>query len=307
MKVSLQLLFNSRKEELSDKLEGMYLPKDSDAIYQIVYDYFNKAFDSDSEFRQNLTQSEDYILQAAIPLLYAHNEMTSSMKIERGNTFEGPDNERHEFKPLNPSTRYCIGAVVGSGVGAVVGKLAFGGWGTVLGAIVGTAIAIHVTSNKKQPTFERNTIDKQKKQPFSPLNVEAFISTISSICASVDNLLDTFRAQINNVVQKYESKNKFPLISDYLPLMGSIQTLVGYERTHSADDNKYAKKLKERIEDVSEVLDTWDIRFVDYDGNNSNLFERIPSEKATTEKMIYPAIVKGSELVSKGKIFIPQD
>ena len=65
-KGTLKELFESRKEELSEKLKSLSLSKDSSKIQSIVTDYLNELFDSDGEFRQNLTQSEDYVLQAAI-------------------------------------------------------------------------------------------------------------------------------------------------------------------------------------------------------------------------------------------------
>ena len=74
-KGTLKELFESRKEELSEKLKSLSLSKDSSKIQSIVTDYLNELFDSDGEFRQNLTQSEDYVLQAAISLLNAQQSM----------------------------------------------------------------------------------------------------------------------------------------------------------------------------------------------------------------------------------------
>ncbi len=310
MKVSLQKLFESRKEQLSAKLDGMSLPKDTDAVYKAVYDYFNEVFDADGEFRQNLTQSEDYILQAAISLLNAQRDMAISMKPvdEPGSQAE---EEQSSSIPEDKSilSKFAgsdiVASLIGSGAGAIAGKVIFGGWGAVFGALAGTAIAIYASAAYKQPKSEPKVLVKGTASASYPVNADAFIATISSICASVDNLLDTFRAQINNVVQKYESQPKPTLDSNYLPLLESIQTLVGYARTHSEGEEKYAKKLKERIEDISEVLDTWNLQFEDYDGSNSSSFEKIPSDKAQEEKMVYPAIVKEGAVIIKGKVFIP--
>ena len=310
MKVSLQEMFESRKEQLSAKLAGMSLPKDADSVYRAVYDYLNEVFDADGDFRQNLTQSEDYILQAAISLLNAQKEMAISMKPteepelkeDEEPTTSDPEDKSFLSKFTDPAS---AASLIGSGAGAIAGKMIFGGWGAVFGALAGTAIAIYATSAYKQPRTEHKVLVKVKEPASYPVNADAFIATISSICASVDNLLDTFRAQINNVVQKYESQPKPTLDSNYLPLLESIQTLVGYAKTHSESEEKYARKLKERIEDVSEVLDTWNLQFVDYDGTNSSSFEKIPSDKAQEEKMVYPAMVKDNILVLKGKVFIP--
>lgn len=310
MNVTLQKLFESRKERLSAKLSGMSLPKDTDAVYRTIYDYLNEVFDADGDFRQNLTQSEDYILQVAISLLNAQKDMAISMKPvdelepkkEEEQNSSIPEDKSILYKFTDPSS---AASLIGSGAGAIAGKVLFGGWGAVFGALAGTAIAIFASSAYKQPKAEPKVLVKVKAPASYPVNVDVFIAIISSICASVDNLLDTFRAQINNVVQKYESQPKPTLDLNYLPLLESIQTLVGYARTHSESEDKYARKLRERIEDVSEVLDTWDLRFVDYDGTNSSFFEKIPSDKAQEDKMVYPAIVKEGIVIIKGKVFIP--
>lgn len=312
MTVSLHQLFESHKDELSLKLKGLGLPSDENKLFKIVYDYLNSVFDSNGDFRQSLTQSEDYILQAAISLLNAQRDMAESINNRLFNEPKIEINEssiQSEGKPSATFGKYANvrseASLIGAGVGAVAGKLVLGGWGAVFGALAGTAIAIYAASLKNEKTTSK-ALEKKIDAPVSiPVNVEGFVNTISSICSSVDNLLDTFRAQINNVVEKYESQPKPSLDSNYLPLLESIQTLVGYERTHSEEEEKYAKKLKDRIEDVSEVLDTWNLTFEDYSGTNDSFFELIPSDKTTERKMVYPAILKNGAVVIKGKVFIP--
>lgn len=315
MTVSLYQLFESHKDELSLKLKGLRLPSDENKLFKIVYDYLNSVFDSNGDFRQSLTLSEDYILQAAISLLNAQKDMAESIKnVETNNPLfneskiETNESSIHsEDKSSATFGKYASvsseASLIGAGVGAVAGKLVLGGWGAVFGALTGTAIAIYVASLHKTTS---KTFETKNAIPVSiPVNVDGFVNTISSICFSVDNLLDTFRAQINNVVEKYESQPKPSLDSNYLPLLESIQTLVGYERTHSEEEEKYARKLKDRIEDVSEVLDTWNLTFEDYSGANDSFFELIPSDKTTERKMVYPAILKNGAVVIKGKVFIP--
>ena len=315
MTVSLYQLFESHKDELSLKLKGLRLPSDENKLFKIVYDYLNSVFDSNGDFRQSLTLSEDYILQAAISLLNAQKDMAESIKnVETNNPLfneskiETNESSIHsEDKSSATFGKYASvsseASLIGAGVGAVAGKLVLGGWGAVFGALTGTAIAIYVASLHKTTS---KTFETKNAIPVSiPVNVDGFVNTISSICFSVDNLLDTFRAQINNVVEKYESQPKPSLDSNYLPLLESIQTLVGYERTPSEEEEKYARKLKDRIEDVSEVLDTWNLTFEDYSGANDSFFELIPSDKTTERKMVYPAILKNGAVVIKGKVFIP--
>lgn len=312
-------MFESHKDELSAKLSGLCLPSDETKVFKIIYDYLQSVFDADGEFRQSLTQSEDYILQAAISLLNAQKEMAESIIASEADISYSYAQEAEDDKSVSsdeqnsdiPFAKYSNvsskASLIGAGVGAVAGKLVLGGWGSVFGALAGTAIAIYAASLKPE-TNNNKPLEKKLEKPVSvTVNVERFTNTISSICYSVDNLLETFRTQINNVVDKYESQPKPSLDSNYLPLLESIQTLVGYERTHSEEEDKYVKKLKERIEDVSEVLDTWSLTFEDYCGTNDSLFEMIPSDKTMENKMVYPAILKNGLVVLKGKVFIPSE
>ena len=48
---------------MADKLTGLALPKDAKKVQEIVSQFLGNLFESDGVYRQNLTQSEDYILQ----------------------------------------------------------------------------------------------------------------------------------------------------------------------------------------------------------------------------------------------------
>jgi len=74
-KITLRTLFDSKKSELEQDLIGMELPKDNQKVQQTVTDYLITLFDSEGDFRQNLTQAEDYLLQATMSLLTAQQKM----------------------------------------------------------------------------------------------------------------------------------------------------------------------------------------------------------------------------------------
>lgn len=73
---TLTSMFQSNKQVLEQQLAGLALPKDANKIQSIVNDYLNDLFNQEGEYRQNLTQAEDYILQAALSLLNAQQDMS---------------------------------------------------------------------------------------------------------------------------------------------------------------------------------------------------------------------------------------
>ena len=78
-KCTLVSLFDKDKETLGKKLEGFVLPKDGELIQKTISEFLNKLLENDSDFRQSLTQSEDYVLQAALSLLSAQQNILNTI------------------------------------------------------------------------------------------------------------------------------------------------------------------------------------------------------------------------------------
>ena len=295
MKPTLYSLFISSKDELTSQLEGLTLPSGAQEVQSCVVKYFNKIFDADGDFRQNLTQSEDYILQAALSMLTIQQSMM-------GTLIPTYDNRSMLSDDASKSTKAVIGQLLplgGSALGGTTGAFLWGTWGAVFGAIAGTAVAMYFSSRMSLNTTVTN--EEYSSAPAeSELNVDAFIGIIGKICQSVDSLIETFRAQINRVVNKYENQEKATLEKDFRFLLEGIQSLVGYKRTHNEEEPKYIRKLKERIEDVGELLENYNLAIVNYTEDNEYMFEVVDGQET---RMVLPAIVKDGTVVVRGKIF----
>lgn len=316
--MTLKELFESRKEELTQKLMDLSLPQDATKVQTIVANYLNQLFDSNGDFRQNLTQSEDYILQAAMSLLNAQQSMIGEFSMSKFTESKKESGDEQQPEAMQVSDfgsslkkeqyPYVVG---GTTVGGTAGALIFGTWGAVFGAIAGTALVLYYSSqlphgfNKIKRTPQKAKKEAKPDVKEQKINVEVFINILGSICDSVDTLIQTFRAQINRVVDKYESIEKPSLEQEYRFLMEGIQTLIDYKRTH-VDDDKYMSKLQMRIEDLAETLENYNLTVEDYSEENKLWFEAVESPKVDTPKMVYPAIVKNGSVVLQGKVFVPQ-
>lgn len=315
---TLKVLFDSRKEELAKILTDFSLPKDATKIQTTVAGYLNELFDSEGDFRQNLTQSEDYILEAAMSLLNAQQSLIGEFsmykfvesKKESGDKQQPEAIQVSDFGSSLKKEQYPY-VVGGTTVGGAAGALIFGTWGAVFGAIAGTALVLYYSSqlpqssNKTKRTPQHAKIEAKPVVKEQRINVEVFTNIVGSICDSVDSLIQTFRAQISRVVDKYESIEKPSLEQEYRFLIEGIQTLIGYKRTH-ANDDKYMSKLQMRIEDLAETLENYNLTVEDYTEENKSWFEAVESPKIDNPKMVYPAIVKNGSIVLLGKVFVPQ-
>ena len=200
-----------------------------------------------------------------------------------------------------------INALVASSGGALIGNVLLGGWGAVVGSIAGTAVAIYLSQQENTNKATRNeTLSKQIIETSTPINTSLLINVVLKICESIDTLVDTFRSQINKVVEKYENQEKPSFEKEHRSLLEELQSLIGYERNHTEVNEKNLRKLKERIEDIVETLGNYNFDVVEYSQEHSNYFDKIASPNTTSLKEVYPAILKNGNLVLLGKVFIPE-
>lgn len=306
---TLKVLFDSRKEELAKKLTVFSLPKDAAKIQTTVAGYLNELFDSEGDFRQNLTQSEDYVVQAAMSLLNAQQSMVSEFaSISK----KCPEKVKPEQIHVSDSSSISLKKeapmiIGGTTVGGAAGALLLGSWGAVFGAIAGTALVLYYTSTQdaaKKTTAQSPATDTiiKKEDKESKIDVDKYLGFVGSICDSVDSLILTFRAQINRVVDKYENQEKPVFEKEYGVLLDCIQSLLG--ASYQPTDDKWLKRVNSRIEELAESLENYNLEVVMYDENNSQFFEVIETENATTPTVSLPAIIKKGSVIRKGKVFV---
>ncbi len=173
---TLSSLFQNRKAELEHKLAHLYLPQDARRIQEAVSGTLNELLDSNGEFRQGLTQSEDYIVVSAVNLLMAQQSLSRYYADE----LSGMSNQGHEKAERHPDYVPVGGAAVGGAIGGI-----FGTWTAVIGAVVAAAITIYLKSAR------RTNLPVSRM----PINASVFCNIIANICTNIDNLLATYRTQ----------------------------------------------------------------------------------------------------------------
>ena len=209
-KTSLKSIFEAHQRDLKSKLDGFLLPRDVNNVQKEVTNYLNKLLDAEGDFRQNLTQAEDYILQAAMSLLNAQQDIAKELFVakiekrkEKDNTFSEKPEASSKVINKNQFPLTLGGTLVGGAAGAIIGS-----WGAVIGAIAGTAIVLYYASESNTSPAQstiNNSISAQLMD--SPLNTDAFMIIVSKICASVDSLIETFRS-INMKTNKNKQLKK---------------------------------------------------------------------------------------------------
>ncbi len=313
---TLTLLFEANRQALKKELNGLVLPQDATKIQTIVNNFFNKLFDSKGDYRQELSYAEDCILQVALSLLETQQRI--GLMLSEKNA---PHQERPAEKTAKSAEKQKKGggmflsqpisttsAFIGAGGGALVGNV-FGGWGAVIGSIVGTAIVTYIAyykSNKTGKDAKRDVsvLDKDDKDfEGQPIDVDVFLEIVSDTCRSIDSLIATFRSQIQKVVNEYESQEKPTLEKTYGTLLESIQSLLGVAYSNRSDGERL-RKIDGRIEQLVESMENHNFKVVKYVDDSKGLFEEFPSKNVDEPVMICPAITKNGKAVLSGKVFV---
>lgn len=302
--ISLKSIFAIRKDDLSQKLNGLTLPKDAQRVEMVVTDFLNNLFETEGDYRQHLTQSEDYVLQAAISILSAQQTIISELtKVASKPRAKSTTVNRDDEIKVGLRKKQIPITIGGSAIGSAAGAIALGTWGAVFGAIAGTAIVIYYTAQQNQTkTGTKEITEKHTIAKENIINTETFIDIVENVCQSVDTLIDTFRAQVTKVVEKYENKDKPALEKEYFDLVENIQSLLGAYEMDSSNNNRM-KRIEQRIQLLAEGLENYNIQVTNYDGNNKELFNFQPSTNVEKDSMVLPAVVKEDKIIIKGKVF----
>ena len=243
--MTLTEIFKNNEESLREQLAGLSLPKDAKKVHQIVADFLNNLFENDGDYRQSLTQSEDYILQAAIQLMQTQQNIT--LEMVRNAASYKVDTQPSKVKEEKEHSPYT--SVGGAALGAAAGAL-FGPVGIVGGAIAGTAIAVYLTTRSKKTSIPSNSQNVPK------INVNAFTDIIVKVCESIDNLMQTYRIQVKKMENALSNREEVTLQNTYSILLDQIQNVINVAGQDEIPDN-----LKTAISFMEKSLQNYDLEY----------------------------------------------
>lgn len=249
--IKLKSIFESHESKLSEKLAGLSLPKDSTLVHKIVTDFLSNLFENEGTYRQNLTESEDFLLQSILRLLQAQQDIATNFAKTAAKVClkdKGSTQDKNAGS-LNPYM-----AVAGAGVGALAGGLV-GTWWAIAGGIAGTALVIYYSSKKEG---KRTTPTTSIKEETSTIDVTIFLQIIENICHSIDDVIETYRIQIKRLQNVYEHQETPNLLDSYSSLMEQIANVLSV--TNSIKE-KVPSKLLNAVEMMEESLENYNLKY----------------------------------------------
>lgn len=250
------------------QLMGLSLPQDAEKIQNVVSVFLSSLFENDGEFRQNLTESEDYILQSALQLLQAQQNIAIELA-KSSNTMVLQSNANTPNTVIDEPIRMAAaggGAFLGGGLGLLSTKLfsttsvVTGGivstCGAIAGAVAGTALLVYYLTKNKCESNENWMSEKQSVA--ATINSSVFSSIVGKICESIDGVISTYRIQIKRIANVYEMKEKPSLLNEYSALMEQVANVCNIAKTGSVE---VPKKLATAIGLLEECLENYDLKF----------------------------------------------
>lgn len=260
-KKSLKSLFEQNKAELTTQLESLSLPRDTQKVQDIISHHLNDLLDSTGEYRQTLTQSEEFILLSAMNLLQAQQAMIGAISTQYNN-----QNRYYKTEPTCAKKGYVTKeqtpiVISGTTIGGAAGALIFNtSWGALIGAIAGMAIVLYYyATNQESKTRRGQTSTSAGAKPSeNRINVETFLTIVGNICENVDGIIETYRVQVKRIQNTYEQKEKPTLQNDYGMLLDQIANVCKVCKTNM---DSVPAKIQNAVDLLEESLENYGLNY----------------------------------------------
>ena len=258
-KKSLKSLFEQSKVTLSTQLESLSLPRDTQKVQDIVSHHLNGLLDSTGEYRQTLTQSEEFILLSAMNLLQAQQAMIGAVNVPYNNQNRSNRTEPTCEKKGVVSKERTPLVVGGTAIGGAAGALMFNTWGALIGAIAGTAIVLYYAANTEPQTRRgQQPTSTNTKLTESRIDVETFLTIVGNICENVDGIIETYRVQVRRIQNTYEQKEKPTLQNNYGLLLEQIANVC---RVCETNKDGVSTKIQNAVDLLEESLENYGLKY----------------------------------------------
>lgn len=297
-RVSLVDLFNLIEADLVLELRSISLPEDMGKLESILNDIFSHRIDI-ARYYGEITPVALGALQHCFRIIAIQNKLLSSIEIEPSrykvscNLENVKQNSGNSITTRLKDNKEVIATFVG---GVIGGGWLLPSWGSIIAATIGCAIAKCYNDTQKVQVLQPT----QAKLCNVSLNIKMLIDTIGEMCQQIDDLMKYIQNSIdvyrNNEVQSREINiyNEFPQLID------SIKNLfLSHSREESLD------KMHENIVDVFATLENYGYKIVKYSEEFSYCFSIVQSPHVSKAQMSKPAILKGDEIVEKGRYLVP--
>ena len=246
---SLKKLFNVKQSILSDELNSFVLPDDSQKACDIVLKHIEELLDPYGEYRQSLTQSEEYMFLSALNLVNMQQVMVDAINSQISSA---PTQISRSCCPKwsNEQKAYILG---GNAVLGTAGALIFNSWGAVIGAIAGTAIALYWLEHKNNCSPEEVVSESSQR-----IDTTALLNILSDIFEKIDCVMETYKTQEKRIQTNYENREQPSLQRDYQSLLNQIANVC---KAREKATEEIPSSMQNAIDMLAECLENYNLKY----------------------------------------------
>lgn len=301
-RISLLELFELISEDLRQELGKITLPHDACKLESILNDIFTRRIDI-SKYYSEISPTSLGVLQHCFRIIAIQNRMFSCFNFPDENlstscsveTLERENNSK--WKSLILDNKEVAATFLG---GIIGGGWIISSWGSIIVATIACAIAKYYNTNPR--SNQAQTPHAKSTNLHISLNVDLLIDIARDLCQQIDDMMQYVQDSIDALRKKEEPVPIMSLDNDFSELLDSIKNLfLSYSRDESTD------KLKMMVQDVFDTLENYDYQILDYSDEYSCFFNVVESPHISKAQTSKPAILKGGELLEKGRYLVPSD
>lgn len=290
------------KEVLKQKFYSISVSEELTEYAQITNQFFNEILSFNSSFMKTLPDVERYMLKSVIQLWGKCNDCSSylpenlkALPVKQAATIDSGRSVKNELLDSLPA------------VGAVAGAFVGGPYISLTGAIAGYIVKSALTGIHERPYNQVElSMDSCSEMNVSEV-VETLLQQIQTLCTYFDNVLATFRVQIQNSIPPAPITERFE--KQYPSILKSIQELAGSVNNLDSKDIESVNMLYNDANFVIEKVQETGFSFVYWNNEETQktrqYFQMLKTEGIEAPIMECPAVLKDDILVIPGRILIP--
>lgn len=267
--------------------KGFNLIYSEDVSYSMFSNVLEKMLTDVINHRHELTDFEKSFLECIIQLMQANDNGSCNMSQSDSN-----------LKNIQASFLFLMLFMIT--LGGILGGIFGGNWqyATFGSVVLSTSLFLFYR-------FKKSTVKRQEESE-NNTDRTAIQQRLVSFCESIDKIAKLHEEEISEAIFKEPQNEEQPFERKYDWILSHIQSVIGYGR-YKRGASDYTDNLRERCEDLVLILSNIQLKFVDYNGSNDELFDMVEDADAREITLVLPSVLKDDELILKGKVFIPEN
>lgn len=293
--VTLTSFFQSSKDSLKERLQGLRLPKDYVGLQQIINKHIENLLVSDNNFSASLNASDAEMLNHTLRMALSFQKMSLTKSLDYGAM-----STKVEYEVL-PAVSDKSSVVIENGLSFLPTILSsfINPWLTV---VVGAGTIVVKMVNKKGQKVKVVKKKKDVSRIISDEEINQILSGLENLCIEVDCVIAKIQRDRKDLLAQAQNKLDDCTFEKMYPQVLTSLQYIFKEYIKSGKNDQLVQNLLFSMEGYGYEL-------VEYSDSVSGFFTKKLTKNVSETVMYLPAIVKNKDefrdVVVPGIVYIP--